>query len=414
MYEWFISQRYLRAKHKQGFISLISLISVAGITVGVIALIVVLAVYSGFTDGLRDQILGVNSHIIVQQYGGAIHDYELTREQILTVQEVTGATPYLYAQTLLSSRYGGNGVVLRGIDPETAENVVGLSKQMITGTIYELNQAEDTRVPTIILGKALASDLRVGINDKVRLISPSGPLTPMGVIPKIKTCLVSGIFETGMYEYDATLAYMSINNVQQFLGEGDIAHGIEITVQEQDLDRADEIGAKIVNHLGQGFIAKDWMSMNRNLFAAFKLEKIGMFICLTLIILVAALNIISALIMVVMEKGKDIAILKSMGATSRSIMKIFFLQGAVIGLTGTALGVLGGLGLCELLSRYQFIELPSNVYPMTTLPIKILPADVTIVAVSSIVITLLATLYPSWKASRSTLLRCCHERAVSS
>lgn len=400
MYEWFISLRYLRAKHKQGFISLISLISVAGITVGVIALIVVLAVYSGFTDGLRDQILGVNSHLIIQRFGGSISQYQSVRERILDVRDVTGATPYLYSQTLVSSSYGGNGVVLRGIDPGTAEGVVGLSTQMIEGSIYDLDQQQGEPVPTIILGKVLASELRVGVGDKVRLISPSGPLTPMGVIPKIKTCLVSGLFETGMFEYDATLAYMSMANVQNFLGEGDIAHGIEITVKENRLEKADQIGAEIVALLGPSYLAKDWMSMNRNLFAAFKLEKIGMFICLTLIILVAALNIISALIMVVMEKGRDIAILKSMGATSASIMRIFFLQGAVIGVAGTVFGVAGGLGLCELLSRYQFIELPSNVYPMTTLPIKVLPMDVTIVAVSSIIITLLATLYPSWKAAQ--------------
>ena len=400
MYEWFISRRYLRAKHKQGFISLISFISVAGITVGVIALMVVLAVYSGFTDGLRDQILGVNSHIIVQKYGGVISGYDEVREQILTAEDVTGATPYLYAQTLLSSTHGGNGVVLRGIDPETAENVVGLSKQMIHGSIHDLTSEQDARIPAIILGKVLAGDLRVASGDKVRLIAPSGPLTPMGVIPKIKTCRVSGIVETGMYEYDSSLAYMALGDVQNFLGEGDIAHGIEVTVRYEKLNQADKVGTGIIERIGEGYIAKDWMSMNRNLFAAFKLEKIGMFICLTLIIIVAALNIISALIMVVMEKGRDIAILKSMGATSGSIMKIFFLQGLVIALTGTTLGVLGGLGLCKLLSKYQFIELPSNVYPMTTLPIKVLPADVTIIAVSSIIITLAATLYPSWKASK--------------
>ncbi len=399
MFEWFIGMRYLRAKHKHGFISLISLISVAGITVGVIALIVVLSVYSGFTTGLRDQILGVNSHIIVQKFGGAISNYQLERDRVLTVKNVTGATPYLFTQTLLSSASGGSGVVLRGIDPETAERVVGLSKQMTTGSIKDLNQDASNRVPNIILGKNLASDLRVSRGDKLRLISPSGPLTPMGVIPKITTCRVSGIFETGMFEYDSTLAYMAIANVQSFLGVNDVAHGIEVKVKDSYLDRADEIAAQITKKLGPGFIAKDWMMMNRNLFAAFKLEKIGMFIAMALIILVAALNIISALVMVVMEKSKDIAILKSMGASSASIMKIFFLQGMVIAFAGTGLGVVGGLGLCELLSRYQFIELPSNVYPMTTLPIKVLPMDVTIIAVSSIIITLLATLYPSWKAS---------------
>lgn len=399
MFEWFVGLRYLRAKHKHGFISLISLISVAGITVGVIALIVVLSVYSGFTEGLRDQILGVNSHIIVQQLSGTISNHQLAREQILTVKDVTGATPYLYAQTLLSGSGGGSGVVLRGLDSATAENVVGLSKQMIAGSIEELNQDQAVRVPNIILGKHLAKELRVGVDDRVRLISPSGPLTPMGIIPKVKTCRVSGVFETGMFEYDSTLAYMSLSNVQDFLGIGDLAHGIEVAVVRKELGRADQIAKKITEKLGPGFIAKDWMAMNSNLFAAFKLEKIGMFIAMTLIILVAALNIISALVMVVMEKSKDIAILKSMGATSRSIMKIFFLQGLVIAIAGTTIGVLGGLGLCELLSRYKFIELPSNVYPMTTLPIKVLPLDVTIIAVSSIIITLLATLYPSWKAS---------------
>lgn len=399
MFEWFVGMRYLRAKHKHGFISLISLISVAGITVGVIALIVVLSVYSGFTTGLRDQILGVNSHIIVQKFGGAISNYQLERDRVLTVKNVTGATPYLYTQTLLSSAHGGSGVVLRGIDPGTAERVVGLSKQMTSGSIKDLDQDASNRVPNIILGKNLASDLQVRRGDKLRLISPSGPLTPMGVIPKITTCRVSGIFETGMFEYDSTLAYMSIGNVQSFLGVSDVAHGIEVKVKETYLDRADEIATQITEKLGPGFIAKDWMMMNKNLFAAFKLEKIGMFIAMALIILVAALNIISALVMVVMEKSKDIAILKSMGASSGSIMKIFFLQGTVIAFAGTGLGVAGGLGLCELLSRYQFIELPSNVYPMTTLPIKVLPMDVTIIAISSIVITLLATLYPSWKAS---------------
>jgi len=404
MYEWFISFRYLRARHKQRFISLISLISVAGITVGVMALIVVLAVYSGFTDGLRDQILGINSHIIVQRPGGSIDNYREIREQILTVDGVTGATPYLYTQTLLSGATGGSGVILRGIDPETAKGVIKLGSQMIRGSINDLEQDPPSRVPPIILGKNLAEELHVNVNDKVRLISSSGPLTPMGVIPRIKTCRVSGIFESGMYEYDSSLAYMTLTEVQAFLGSGDVVHGIEVSVKEKELNQADQVARRITDELASTndsiFIAKDWMSMNRNLFAAFKLEKIGMFICLTLIILVAALNIISALIMVVMEKEKDIAILKSMGATSRSIMKIFFFQGLVIAFSGTILGVAGGLSLCELLSRYKFIELPSNVYPMSTLPIKVLPMDVTIVAIAAIIITLAATIYPSWKASQ--------------
>lgn len=399
MYEWFISLRYLRAKHQQGFISLISFISVAGITVGVIALIVVMSVYAGFTTSLRDQILGVNAHMIIQQYGGKIYNYKELRENILEIDGVVGATPYLYSQTLLSSPKSGSGVALRGIDPITAKGVLGLPSQLTSGNIDDLTDTSSP-VPNIILGKNLAKSLRVDVGSKVRLISPSGPLTPMGVIPKIMSCKVSGIFETGMYEYDSGIAYMSIENTQKFLGIDDVAHGIEVTVLEKMLEKTDVIAVEARKILGANYLIRDWMQMNANLFAAFKLEKIGMFICMALIIMVAALNIISALVMVVMEKTKDIAILKSMGATSSSIMKIFFFQGIVIAFVGTFLGVLGGLGLCELLSRYQFIELPANVYPMTTLPIKVLPMDVGIIAISSIVITLLATLYPSWKAAQ--------------
>ena len=399
MFEWFISFRYLRAKHRHGFISLITLISVAGITVGVTALIVVLAVWSGFIDGFRDQILGNTSDIIVQSIGGPIGNYDLVRDQVLSVDGVKAATPYLYAQTFISGPFGGSGIVLRGLDPATVGDVVNLSQKLIKGSIADLAPDKGS-IPNIILGKGLANELRVQVGSKVRLISPSGPLTPMGIIPKVKTCRVSGIFESGMSEYDSNLAYMALPEVQDFLEIGNVVHGIEVKVGRDNLNEADGIAKKITEKLGGGFVAKDWMSMNRNLFAAFKLEKIGMFICLTLIILVAALNIISALIMVVMEKGKDIAILKSMGASSGSIMKIFFFQGLVIALSGTILGMMGGLGLCGLLSRYKFIELPANVYPMSTLPIKVLPSDVIIVAISAVVITLTATLYPSWKASK--------------
>ncbi len=400
MYEWFIGRRYLQAKHQHGFISLISFFSVAGITVGVIALIIVLAVYAGFTDGLRDQILGLNSHIVVQRYHGSIGNYKSVCQQIEEIDHVEAATPYLYTQTLLSSATGGSGIALRGIALQSAAKVIQLPEQMIAGSINDLQQPKNNSVANIILGKNLAIRLHARIGTRLRLISPSGPLTPMGVIPKIKTCRVSGIFETGMYEYDSSIAYMTIKQVQQFLGMGDTVHGIEVKIAAEELDNANRVAEAITRKLGTGFSARDWMQMNYNLFAAFKLEKIGMFIAVALIILVAALNIVSALVMVVMEKTKDIAILKSMGATSHSIMRIFFFQGAVIGLGGTGLGVAGGLSICKLLAKYQFIELPSNVYPMTTLPIKVLPMDVAIIATASITITLLATLYPSWKASK--------------
>jgi lipoprotein-releasing system permease protein len=409
-YEWFISLRYLKARRRQGFISLISIISVAGVTVGVMALIVVLAVMTGFTDSLREKILGINSHIVIQRLGRGITDYRKVSAMVLQTKGVLAATPYTYSQTMLSVPDASSGVVVRGIDPATANNVLSLSNQLVEGSVDALNNEKQETdasstsssaprsLPGIILGKEIARSLRVDMGDNIRLFSPSGPLTPMGVIPKIKTCRVVGIFDTGMYEYDSSLAYVSLTTAQDFLELDEAVHGLELKVD--DIYKASVIAKELEKKLGFGYVVKDWISMNKNLFSALKLEKTAMFIVLALIVLVAAFNIISTLIMVVMSKGKDIAILKSMGATSKGIMKIFIYEGLVIGLTGTVLGVIGGLALCEVLSRYQFIKLPSDVYPITTLPVKILPMDVTLVAVSAALITLLATIYPSWKASK--------------
>jgi lipoprotein-releasing system permease protein len=395
-FEWFVSRRYLRAKRKQKFISLISVISILGVAVGVMALIVVLSVYTGFTEGLRDQIIGINSHILVQRYGYNINEPEKLAQKIQSVKGVVATTPYIFSQVLISSGHNSSGVVLRGIDPQTAGKVINIGKQMKTGKLTDLSN-EDT-LPGIIIGKEMARQLSIAKGGKVRLISPEGPLSPFGVLPKIKTCQVVGIFETGMFEYDSTLGFINLETARSLGGDEEGVHGIEIKVA--NVDKADKVANAIREELGTGFSIRDWMQLNQNLFAALKLEKAGIFIALDLIILVAALNIISALVMVVMEKTRDIAILKSMGATTGSIMRIFFNQGAVIGLTGTVMGVMGGLGLCWILKRYKFIELPSNVYPMSTMPIKVVPMDVSLIAISAIIITLAATLYPSWKASR--------------
>ncbi len=395
-FERFVSFRYLRAKRKQKFISLISVISVLGVAVGVMALIVVLSVYTGFTEGLRDQIIGINAHILVQKFGGEIDNPDQLQEEVLSIDGVVATTPYIYGQALISSGKSSTGIVLRGIDPESAGKVIKLESQMLNGNLMDL--AADHGLPAIILGKDLAAQLRVTAGWKIRLISPHGPLTPMGVLPKVRTCLVTGIFETGMYEYDSTMGFINLTTARNLAGMDRGVHGLEIRVT--DVDKANITAAAIKEQLGNAYSVRDWMQINQNLFAALKLEKIGIFIALDLIILVAALNIISALVMVVMEKTRDIAILKSMGATTGSIMRIFFYQGAVIGLSGTVLGVVSGLGLCALLKRYKIIELPSNVYPMSTMPIKVVPMDVTVIAISAILITLAATLYPSWKASK--------------
>ncbi|CAK8712000.1 lipoprotein-releasing ABC transporter permease subunit [Candidatus Electrothrix aarhusensis] len=396
-FERFVSFRYLRAKRKQKFISLISVISVLGVAVGVMALIVVLSVYTGFTEGLRDQIIGINAHVMIHRPGSGIADPQQLQADVEAVNGVQASTPNIYGQALITSGQHSAGIAIRGIDPATAGKVLTLESKMVSGKLIDL--ADNSGLPLIFLGRELASQLRVDMGWKIRLLSPNGTLTPMGVLPKVQTCVVGGIFATGMYEYDSTIGFVNLETARRLVGiDNDGVQSLELRVKE--IDKADAVAAAVRQHIGPSYLVRDWKQANQNLFAALKLEKIGIFIALALIILVASLNIISTLVMVVMEKNKDIAILKSMGASTGSIMRIFFYQGAMIGFTGTVLGVGAGLGLCSLLKRYKIIELPSNVYPMSTLPIKVVPHDIMVVAIVAILITLFATLYPSWKASR--------------
>ena len=397
-FELFVCLRYLKASKKQGFISVISIISVAGVALGVMALIVVIAVMTGFGEEFRDKILGVNSHIVIQQFGGAIQDPDSAIATVKAHKDVVGVMPYVYGQSMITTGSGGSGCVVRGIDPDSAKDVLALPNQMSAGTLDSLNNPENTATPGIIIGIQLARQLRVSMGDRLRLLSPSGTLSPIGILPKVKTLEVTGIFETGMFEYDSSLVYIPLQTAQKFFQTEKTVHGLEVTVST--IDKAGFISEDLRLELGNLFIVKDWMSMNHNLFSALKLEKTAMFVILTLIVLVAAFNIVSTLIMVVMEKTRDIAILKAMGAHQKQILRIFMFEGLIIGLSGTIIGLISGLGICEILQRYKLIELPGNVYPMTTLPIKILPMDITIIGVSSIVITLLATLYPAWKGAK--------------
>jgi len=402
-YELFIGLRYLKAKRKQTFVSLITLISIAGVMVGVTALIVVIAVMNGFKEDLRDKILGVTSHVVISRFDGNISKYQEVRAKVGEVSGVNAATPFIYTQVMISSRKAISGAVLRGIEPKTASKVINLPKNMRAGSLEELeaeNKPEGMRsTPGIILGNELARNIGALRGEPVTVISPLGRLTPLGRVPRSQTFRVAGIFDSGMYEYDSTIAYVSLWAAQRFLGIGDRVTGIEVRVD--DIYEADRVAKAIGKALdGYPYWSRDWMRMNKNLFSALKLEKIVMFIILTLIILVAAFNIVGTLIMVVIEKTRDIAILKSMGATRRSIMKIFMIEGAVIGLVGTLLGLLGGYTLCKLLATYKFIELPSDVYYISTLPVQMNPLDVAIIALAAIVITLAASVYPAWQASR--------------
>lgn len=397
-FEWFVCLRYLRAKRKHNFVSLISIISVAGVAIGVMALIIVLAVMTGFTNELRDKILGINSHIVIQKLEGRISDYDEIQKELETLPGIVATTPYIFSQTMITSGDAGTGSILRGIDPQSADRVLDLDRFLNGGRIADLAPSQENgRLPGIILGHELAKQLRVFQGSRIRLMSTAGALTPIGILPKIKTCEVVGIFKTGMYEYDASMAYVSLAVAQDFLELGTDVHGVEVRLA--DIFKAYDMARQIENQLGPGTVARDWMSMNKSLFSALELEKKMMFIIITLVVVVAAFNIVSTLIMVVMEKNKDIAILKSMGASAVQIMKIFVYEGLIIGLSGTFVGVGGGLFVCDILRRYKFIKLP-DVYPISTLPVEVVYPDVLMISAAAIVITLLATLYPSWQAAK--------------
>ena len=409
-FELFISLRYLLAKRRQAFISLITLISMAGVALGVTALIVVLAVMNGFQEDLRERILGVTSHVVVGSYQGAIANYREVSEQVQEEAGVEAATPFIYTQVMISSGQASSGAILRGIDPATAGAVIRLDSNLTAGTLDDLNtaagttgtagaaDAEDPARPGLILGVELANRLGVAVNGWVTLITPGGRITPLGRMPKNQMFRIVGLFKSGMYEYDNTLAYTSLQTAQKFLGGGDTATGVELRVT--DIYSASSISERLRQRLTFPLWVRDWVQMNHNLFSALKLEKVVMFIILTLIVLVAAFNIVSSLIMLVMEKTRDIAILKAMGATTASIRKIFVLEGLMIGIVGTALGLLGGFGLCTLLKNYQFIELPRDVYYISTLPVHLQPLDVVVIAISAVTICLIATVYPSFQAAR--------------
>jgi lipoprotein-releasing system permease protein len=412
-YELFIGLRYLKAKRKATFISIITVISTAGVALGVMALIIVLAVMTGFEEDLKEKILGTNAHIVVLKSSGEIDDYNGLMKKLKGVSGVVAATPFIYNQVMLSTGRNVSGVVLRGIETRTDTQVTNLYKSMVEGKLSALDQAappsaagSEPPLPGVIIGKELARHLNLDTGDTVNVVSPLGNITPLGMIPKMKRFRVAGIFNTGMFEYDSTLAYVGLSEAQSFLGMDDTVTGIQLKVT--DVYKTGEITRKINRELGFPYYARDWMQMNKNILFALKTEKMVMFIILTLIVLVAAFGIASTLFMVVMEKTKDIAILKSMGATGKSIMRIFVLEGLIIGVTGTVLGVLGGLlvarnlepivGLIQRLTGFELFS--KDIYYLDHFPSLVIPGDVILISLTAVIISFVATLYPSWQASR--------------
>jgi len=420
-YELFVSIRHLSAKKSQKFISLNTWISIAGVGLGVMALIVVIAVMSGFSKDLRDKILGTNSHVVVSNMNRAmVENYDGIIKKVRSVKGVIAAAPFIMNQVMLINGDKVSGIVVRGIDPEKEETVSDLGKNMVSGTVLDLKTKssfsgkikgrEKKNRAGIILGKELSRRLGVGVGDIVSMVSPVSRVTPVGLIPRMKLFKVVGVFESGMYEYDANLSFILLKSAQKFFSMKNGVSGIEIRVA--DIEEAGNIASVIQKELGFPYLVRDWMQMNRNLFSALKLEKIVMFIILILIIFVAAFNIVSTLFMLVMEKAKEIAILKSMGASCSSIMKIYSYQGLFIGLVGTFLGCAVGFvivpNLNEIVSSIEsifgIVAFPSDVYYLDRLPSKIQYMDSFLIIIFSVVICLVASLYPAWRASKLDLV----------
>ncbi len=395
-YYFFIALRYLRSKKRHKGISFNTAISIGGVALGVMALLVVLSVMSGFHEDLQKKILGANAHLVVLNYKGIIEEQDLVINKLKTDQDILSAAPFVLGQVMVSSGDKGQGVYIRGIDPVLEAKTTEIAAHIKEGSMDRL--IEDSDIPGIIIGKELSGRLGLFINDKVNILSPMTEIGPLGMIPRIRTFKVVGIFEMGMFEFDSNLVMTNLKATQDFFDMGRAITGIEVRLK--DPYRAPEVRERVQKGLGYPYFAKDWMQMNRNLFSALKLEKFAMFIILVLIILVASFNIVSNLIMNVIEKEREIAILKAMGATKRGIMKVFMLQGFLIGLIGTVIGIAGGLGLSYILNTYQVIKIPADIYYLSHLPVKVKLFDFVVVSLSAIIISLIATIYPALQAAR--------------
>jgi lipoprotein-releasing system permease protein len=405
-----VGLRYLRARRRRlAFLSLISVISLLGVTIGVATLNIVLAVMTGFEQDLRDKILGFNPHIVVVSYGGALETKGDVLEKVRAVPGVVAASPFIYGQAMLTIGRSVSGVVVRGIDPVSAGGVVDVERHLLSGSLAALGERHRVTLPPdegggsvelggVLVGQELARQLGVAVGEVVSLVSPLGTASPAGMVPRVKRFVLAGVFDSGMFDYDTTLAYLALPDAQRFFDLKDGVTGIEVRVA--DIYRARGVARGIETALG-GFPyrARDWMEVNRNLFSALKLEKVVYGIVLCLIVVVAAFNILATLTMVVKEKRRDIAILKAMGGSSAAIGRIFILKGAVIGVAGTLLGNLLGLGGCWVLASYKFVELPKDVFLVTTVPVRMDPTNFLVVALISFAICVIAAVSPARRAA---------------
>ncbi len=386
----FIALRYLKSRKKG--LSFGTVISISGVALGVMALIVVISVVSGFHEDLQRKILGTQAHAVVLSYSGGISDYKTMIDFLSKKQEIQACSPFVMGQVLISSGKRAHGVYLRGITPEYDRKTTEVFKYI------KYRYENYTDLPWIIIGKELANMLGVLPGDTITVISPIGTMGPLGIIPKVKKFIVTGIFEIGMFEYDMNLVITDIKVAQDFFEYGNKVTGIQLRLK--DVYKANSVSQALTKELGGDFYVKDWMQMNRNLFSALKLEKFAMFIILILIVLVASFNIVSMLMVNVTEKQKDIAILKSMGATDNLIKLIFMCQGFIIGLIGVLIGLTAGLILCEIIRSYDIVKLPADVYYLSKLPVKVKSFDIVLICANALFISLVSTIYPAHRASK--------------
>jgi lipoprotein-releasing system permease protein len=403
-YEFFIGLRYLRARRQETFISLITVISVLGVMIGVMTLNVVMAVMSGFEETLRDRLLGINAHISVVKSGDPMRDYERVIEKLRQEKDIIAASPTVYGQVMLTSGARVSGVVVRGVDPDRVNQVVDLQSYLLKGKLAALKsrhaiqvQERTVLLPGVILGERLAAQLGVFEGSPVQVVSPLGSPTAIGVIPKVRRFVVTGIMKTGMSEIDSAVVFMGLAEAQNFFDLEGAATNIEMKIRDVKNSRA--VAERLQRELGFPYLAEDWTRLWPNLFSALQLEKTVYFLVLLLMILVGAFNIVATLVMVVMEKRKDIAILRSMGATRQSIRKIFLFKGCFIGVVGTVLGVLLGLLVCAFIAQYEF-ALPEGMFLISTVPVRVYWSNFLLVAVASFIVCLLASIYPSRQAAK--------------
>ena len=395
-YELYVALRYLFAKRKQAFISVISLVSMLGVTVGVMALVIALALMTGLQQGVRDRMLGSQAHVYVFKTGG-LADYRAEIARLEQVPDVLGAAPALMGKALVSKGDQQAFITIKGVDPALESRVTDIAGALTSGRFEDLAATGDDELPGLLIGQELAGQLGAFVGDTVSVLTPNATLTPMGAMPRQRRLKVVGVFQLGLFEFDQAFGYVTLETAGRLAGKTEPDH-IELRVR--DIYEAPAIADAVTRLPDAEYLAQDWADLNRSLFSALWLEKVAISIAIGLIVMVAALNIVASLILLVMEKSRDIAILKTMGASARSIRRIFMLQGLVIGIVGTLTGAAAGIAAATVLDRYRLIRIPADVYQLSHLPFTIVPRDVALVVAAAVLICFVATIYPSRQAAR--------------